>query len=69
MNKLLGRLFRPSSWVYYVMMLAFSVAAGVMHDYLLSAVSLAATGVVLAFHLIMKGQRRKALPYGCHAAA
>ena len=61
MNKLLGRLFRPSSWVYYVMMLAFSVAAGVMHDYLLSAVSLAATGLVLAFHLIMKGQRRKAL--------
>ena len=61
MNKLLGRLFRPSSWVYYVMMLAFSVAAGVMRDYLLSAVSLAATGLVLAFHLIMKGQRRKAL--------
>ena len=61
MNKLLGRLFRPSSWVYYVMMLAFSVAAGVMHDYLLSAVSLAATGLVLAFHLIMKGQRRKVL--------
>ena len=61
MNKLLGRLFRPSSWVYYVMTLAFSVAAGVMHDYLLSAVSLAATGLVLAFHLIMKGQRRKAL--------
>ena len=61
MNKLLGRLFRPSSWVYYVMMLAFSVAAGVMRDYLLSAVSLAATGLVLAVHLIMKGQRRKAL--------
>ena len=61
MNKLLGRLFKPSSWVYYVMMFAFSVAAGVMRDYLLSAVSFAATGLVLALHLVLKGQRRKAL--------
>ena len=61
MSKFLGRLFKPSSWVYYVMMIAFAVAAGVMHYYLLAAISFAAVGLVLALHLVLKSQRRKAL--------
>ena len=61
MSKFLGRLFKPSSWVYYVMMIAFAVAAGVMHYYLLAAISFAAVGVALALHLVLKSQRKKAL--------
>ena len=61
MNKLLGRLFRPSTWMYYVLLLAFSVAAGVMRYYLLAGVSIAVTALMLTVHLIMKNHRRKAL--------
>ena len=61
MNKLLGRLLRPSSWIYYVMLLAFSVAAGVMQYYLLCGISLLVTVVMLALHLTIKRGRRKAL--------
>ena len=61
MNKLLGRLFRPSTWMYYVMLFAFAVAAGVMRYYLLAVVSLGVTVLMLTLHLVMKNQRRKAL--------
>ena len=61
MNKLLGRLFRPSTWMYYVLLFAFAVTAGAMHYYLLSAVSLAVTALMLTLHLVLKAQRRKLL--------
>ena len=61
MNKLLGRLFRPSTWMYYVLMLAFSVAAGVMHYYLLAGISFLVTVLMLTLHLVLKNQRRKVL--------
>ena len=61
MNKLLGRLFRPTTWIYYVMLIGFAVAAGVMRYYLLAAVCLVVTAVALTLHLVMKAQRRKAL--------
>ena len=61
MNKLLGRLFRPSAWHYYLMLLAFTVAAGVMRYYLLAGVTLLVTALMLAVHLLLKKQRRKAM--------
>ena len=61
MNKLLGRLFRPSTWMFFVLLVAFSVAAGVRQDYLLAGVSLAGTVLILTLHLVLKARRRKAL--------
>ena len=61
MNKLLSRLFRPSTWMHYVMLFAFAVAAGVMRYFLLAGIMFLGTALMLTIHLVMKAQRRKAL--------
>ncbi len=61
MNKKLGRLLRPNMGVYFVFMLAFSVAAGLLQSYILAGVTLAVTAVLLCVYLLLKNQHRKQL--------
>ena len=61
MNRLSGRLLRPTTWYYYVMMFAFGVTAIVLKSYLLAGISLLVSGIMLVIHLAIKKKRRKML--------
>ena len=61
MKKKLGRLFWPGLWMYMTVMAAFAVAAAVMEQYLLAAAEGAVTLMVMAFYLINRERRRKAV--------
>ena len=61
MNRLNGRLLRPTTWYYYVMMFAFGVTAIVLKSYLLAGISLLVSGIMLVIHLAIKKKRRKML--------
>ena len=51
MDKKLMRLFRPSRTIYYVLMVAFSLASMITGQYLLGAAELAATAAAFFVHL------------------
>ena len=61
MNRLNGRLLRPTTWYYYVMMFVFGVTAIVLKSYLLAGISLLVSGIMLVIHLAIKKKRRKML--------
>ena len=61
MNRINGRLLRPTTWYYYVMMFAFGVVAVVLHYYLLAGLALLISGIMLVIHLSIKKWRRKQL--------
>ena len=61
MNKKLGRLLHPSTGMYLALLLAFSIVAALMENYLLAAVELGITVVMLVFHLIYRSRRYKQL--------
>ncbi len=59
MNRKLGRLFWPSLWAYFAVMLTFSVAAGLMQNYILAAVELAVTLLLGIYYVASRNRRRK----------
>jgi len=61
MNRINGRLLRPTTWYYYVAMFAFGVAAIVLRYYLLAGIALLVSGIMLVIHLAIKKWRRKQL--------
>ena len=61
MNKKLGRLLRPGVGIYYVVLLVFAVAAGMLNQYVLSAVMLGVTALLLLLHFLLRANRRKSL--------
>ena len=61
MNKKLGRLLRPGVGIYYVVLLVFAVAAGTLNQYVLSAVMLGVTALLLLLHFLLRANRRKSL--------
>ena len=61
MNKKLGWLLRPGAGIFFVFLMGFAVAAGLMQYYVLAGVELSITAVLLTLHLISQAQRRKLL--------
>ena len=61
MNRISGRLLRPTTWYYYVMMFAFGVTAIVLRYYLLAGIALLVSTIMLVIHLSIKKWRRKQL--------
>ena len=61
MNKITGRLLRPTTWYYYVLMFCFSAVAFVLQSYLLAGIALLVSGLMLIIHLALKKKRRKML--------
>ena len=61
MNKKLWRLLRPGAGIFFVFLMGFAVAAGLMQYYLLAGVELGVTALLLTLYLIGQGQRRKQL--------
>ena len=61
MNKINGRLLRPTTWYYYVLMFAFGVTAIVLRYYLLAGIAVLVSGIMLVIHLTIKKWRRKQL--------
>ena len=61
MNKKLGRLLRPSMGAYFIVLLAFSVAAAAMQQFLLAGISLLISVVTFAVYMVIRANRRKEL--------
>ncbi len=61
MNKKLNWLLRPGAGIFFIFLMAFCVAAGLMHQYLLAGIELCITAVILTAYLISQRQRRKQL--------
>ncbi len=61
MNKKLGRLFWPGLWVYFSVMACFAIATAVTRNYILAGAEAAVTLLVLAFYVLNRERRRKAL--------
>ena len=61
MNKKLGRLLRPSMGAYFIVLLAFSLAAAVAQQFLLAGVSLLVTVVTFAVYMLIRANRHKEL--------
>ncbi len=59
MNKKLGRLFWPSLWAYFSVMLIFAVAAALTRNYILAAIELAATVILGVYYITCRNHRRK----------
>ena len=59
MNKRLGWLLRPGAGIFFVFLMGFAVAAGLMEQFVLAAAELGVTAIVLTVYLILQGQRRK----------
>ena len=59
MNKKLGRLFWPGLWTYFVVMIAFAVAAALMRNYILAIAEAAVTLILIVYYLISRSRRRK----------
>ena len=59
MNKKLGRLFWPSLWAYFSVLLVFSVAAALTQNYILAAVELVATLALAIYYITCCNRRRK----------
>ena len=61
MNKKLGRLLRPGAGVFFVFLMGFALAAGLMQQYLLAGIEIGITAVLLTVYLIAQDRRRKQL--------
>ena len=61
MNKKLGRLLRPDMGWYFVVMLAFGVAAMLLEQYILAIVELAVAGLMFALYIIYGNYRKNQL--------
>jgi len=61
MNKKLGRLLQPGVGIYYVALVAFTVAAGLLQEFILAGAALALTALLLALHLFLRARRRRDL--------
>ena len=59
MNKKLGRLLRPSSGIFFGLMLVFAAVAAAMNQYLLAAIDVALTAAILTGYLLHRKYRRK----------
>ena len=60
-NKKLGWLLQPGAGVYFVIMLGFVIAAGLLQYYVLAGAELAITAVMFALYLFFKNRRREQL--------
>ena len=61
MNKKLGRLLRPSMGVYIILMLAYSLAAFLLNEYILAVVELSVTVATLITYLVYRNYRNREL--------
>jgi len=61
MNKKLGRHLNPSMGAYFIVLLAFSVAAAVMQYFILAGAALVVTAAVFAIYMVLRARRRKEL--------
>lgn len=61
MNRKLGRLLNPSMALYLVLLFAFGIAAALMENYVLAAVEVTISILVLVIHLVYRAQRYKQL--------
>ena len=59
MNRKLGRLVGPNVWIYFVLLVAFSIAAAIMENFLLAITTLLITALVLTVYMILRVRRRK----------
>ena len=61
MNKKLSRLFWPTLWAYFAVMVLFVVAAAVTQNYILAGIEAAAAVLVAVFYLVSRERRKKTL--------
>lgn len=61
MNKKLGRLLNPNSWVYFFILVVFAVITAVLQHYILAAVELLVTAVLMLGYLLYRSYRRREL--------
>lgn len=61
LNKKLERLLNPSAWLYFVVLLAFSVAAGLLGQFILAAAQLSITLILFVVYLVFRNKRRREL--------
>jgi len=61
MNKKLARLLQPAMGGYLIVMLGFAIAAALFQNYILAAIELVVTAVVLALYQMNRTNRRKKL--------
>ena len=69
MNKKVGRLFRPSMAMYFVIMGCFVVATALFGHYFLAAVEACVTIIFLVAYRIQRKKRKKELQAFVHAAS
>ena len=61
MNKRLGRLFRPSMRMYFILLLVFALVTALLQQYWLAGVELAMTGLIFMIYMLIKRRRRREL--------
>ena len=61
MNRKLERLLRPGAGFFFIFLMIFAVATGLMQNYLLAGLELGVTAILLTLYLIGRNQRRKRL--------
>ena len=61
MNKKLGKLLQPTMGGYLIVMIGFSLAALLFQNYILAALELAVTALILMLYQISRANRRKKL--------
>ncbi|MBR4109028.1 MAG: DHH family phosphoesterase [Oscillospiraceae bacterium] len=61
MNKKLERLLRPGAGMFFAFLIGFTLAAGLMQQYLLAGIELGITAILLTVYLIAQDRRRKQL--------
>ena len=61
MDKKLGRLLRPAVGVYIIFMLAYSLAAFLLNEYILAIVELSVTVLLLVIYLVYRNRRNRDL--------
>ena len=61
MNKKLGRLLNPNAWVYFAMLAVFAVLTALFQHYILAAIELVATAMLLLGYLLYRSYRQREL--------
>ena len=61
MNKKLSRLFWPTLWAYFAVMVLFVAAAALTRNYILAGAEAAAAVLVAVFYLVSRERRKKSL--------
>ncbi|MBQ6839112.1 MAG: DHH family phosphoesterase [Oscillospiraceae bacterium] len=61
MNKKLGRLLNPSMGAYFVVLIAFSVAAALLQYFILAGATLVVTAGVFTLYIVLRARRRREL--------